>query len=94
VYLFLALFWLGIGILLQVFWESISEFAHIPVNRTSVGVFCLILMSYNFLRWRLSQGTVHRARPMETRRESREYDPNFDFTRADRDEPDKPKSAD
>jgi hypothetical protein len=98
VYLFLALFWLGVGILLQVFWESFAQFAHIPVERTTVGVFCFILMSYNFMRWRLAHMMNNRRlranAPSNERREPREYDPNLDFSQADHDQPDKPKRPD
>jgi hypothetical protein len=97
VYLYLALFWLGVGIILQVFWESISTLAHIPVDRMAVGLFCFILMTYNFTRWRIGQ-IMKRAEqkvrelPPHARREPVEYDPNLDFTHLDDDQsPPKPK---
>jgi len=96
VYLYLALFWLGVGIILQVFWEGISEFAHIPVDRMVVGLFCFILMSYNFTRWRIAQMMKKTERKLSepstrVRLEAKEYDPNLDFTKLNPDDADKPK---
>lgn len=95
-YLYLALFWLGVGIVLQVFWESISAVAHIPVDRMVVAFFCFILMSYNFTRWRIAKMMNHAQQKLReprphARREREEYDPNLDFTRQSDDEADKPK---
>jgi hypothetical protein len=92
VYLYLALFWLGVGIILQVFWDGISEFAHIPVSRMVVGLFCFVLMSYNSTRWRISHMMMNAQRKLDepkpyARRERGEYDPNLDFTKMDSDKP-------
>ena len=87
-YLYLAIFWLIVGIILQVFWEIISKLAHIPVDRMVVALFCFILMSYNFTRWRINQLMSRAERklsepPRPARREREEYDPNLDFTGLD-----------
>ena len=97
-YLYLALFWLSVGIILQVFWEGISEFAHIPVSRMVVALFCFVLMSYNFTRWRIAQIMRNAEQKLSepkpfARREREEYNPNLDFTKQS-DETDKPKSND
>jgi len=99
VYLYLALFWLAVGILLQVFWQSISEFAQIPVDRMVIALFCFVLMSYNFTRWRIGQMMKKAEQKLSepaprARREREEYDPNLDFTKMADDDTNRPKPTD
>lgn len=95
-YLYLALFWLGVGVILQVFWEGISEFAHIPVDRMVVALFCFVLMSYNFTRWRIAQMMKKAEQKLRepsarVRLDPANYDPNLDFTKLGSDDAEKSK---
>jgi len=36
VYLFLAIFWLIVGVFMQVFWTTLQPLAHIPVDRAGM----------------------------------------------------------
>ncbi|MSQ95381.1 MAG: hypothetical protein EXR98_12590 [Gemmataceae bacterium] len=88
-YLFLATFWLVLGILVQVFWDSIATFSHFSADRTVMAVIFFVLFSYNFFRWRM-QRALRKANevdaqelPPRPRVVHREYDPTFDFSKPD-----------
>lgn len=85
-YLMLALFWLMLGIFVQVFWTSISSAMNIPIDRTLMGVIFFILFLYNFVRWRMTQMLQRNREEREPPRrpapaEKLEYDPALDFTK-------------
>jgi hypothetical protein len=85
VYLFLAVFWLVVGVLIQVFWETLQPLARIPVDRTAMGFICFLLFSYSLVRWRMVR-MLQRAReesnePRRPRRRAEQpIDPTFDFS--------------
>lgn len=83
-YLFLALFWVAVAVIVQIYWEALQEHAFIPVNRTVMGLIFFILFSYNFLRWRLSRAQQEwkpvKHTPPPRPRVVQEPDPTFDFT--------------
>jgi hypothetical protein len=92
VHLFLAFFWVAVAIVLQIFWETLQRHAFIPVHRNVVSVFCFVLFSYNFIRWRMerSQRQVDQDAtelPPKPRVVHREYDPTFDFSKPDAEKP-------
>ena len=85
VYLFLAFFWLVIGVLLQLFWTTLQPFAHIPVDRNIISFVCFMLFSYNLVRWRMSRVLLrdsprYQDAPPRPRRGEPEYNPAFDFS--------------
>jgi hypothetical protein len=55
VYLFLAFFWLVVGVLAQIYWTDLEPRAYIPVNRTIVGFLFFALFSFNYMRWRMAR---------------------------------------
>ncbi len=89
-YLFLALVWLIVGVLVQVFWTSLQPIMRIPIDRTLVGIIIFVLFIYNFIRWRLARMRVEQpTKPrFPTRIVEGEYDPNLDFSKEEpRNEP-------
>lgn len=80
-YLYLALFWFVIGVILQMFWTTIVQHAYIPVDRTTVSFFCFLLFSYNLVRWRMARAMARAQEaahePLRTRRPIREVDPDL-----------------
>ncbi len=84
-YLVLAIFWLVVGLILQVFWTTLQPLARIPADRTTMGVICFILSLYCFVRWRMMLA-LRRARHVDEelhwrRRDAvRRIDPTFDFS--------------
>jgi hypothetical protein len=83
VYLILALFWLVLAVVLQIFWETLREHAYIPVDRSIVGFVCFVLFSYNFIRWRMARVRAQAYEQLNAPpppRPHREYDPTFDFS--------------
>ncbi len=98
-YLILAICWLTVGILVQIYWDTIGPAAQIPVDRVVMGVIFFVLFSYNFFRWRM-QRALHRAReaqemelPPRPRVIHREYDPTFDFSKPDDEKPKDPPAV-
>jgi hypothetical protein len=89
--LYLAIFWLVLGVLVQVFWTTVEPHATFHVDRTFMGVVFFVLFSYNFIRWRM-QCMMRRGRddtnepPPKPRAIHREYDPTFDFSKPDPDD--------
>ena len=83
-YLGLAIFWLVVGVLIQVFWTTLQPRAHIPVDQTAMGFICFLLFSYSFIRWRmmrmLRRSRDEAAEPPRRRRAESPIDPTFDFT--------------
>jgi hypothetical protein len=87
-YLFLALFWFALGIVLQLYWDVLKDHAYIPVDRSVVGFICFVFFSFNFIRWRLArmrQQAHQEAQelPPKPRVVEKEYDPTFDFSKPD-----------
>jgi hypothetical protein len=87
VYLGLAVFWLVIGVLMQMFWTTLQPRMMIPVDRSVMGFICFILFSYSFVRWRMMSGWGYRQPeksdlPPRPRRVDEPIDPNFDFSDA------------
>ena len=84
-YLFLAIFWLVVGVLIQVFWTTLKPLARIPVERETMGFICFLLFSYSLVRWRMVR-MLQRARevpdlPRRPRhRAEPPIDPTFDFS--------------
>jgi len=90
VYLYLAIFWLVVGVVAQIFWEKLQPMAYIPVDRTVLGFIFFVLFMYNFMRWRMRRmmqqaNTDAGEPPPRPRVVNREYDPNLDFTKPDDD---------
>ena len=86
-YLYLAIFWLVIGVLVQIYWDTLEEHANFRVDRTLMGVVFFVLFSYNLIRWRMRR-MIQRVEddpspPPRPRVVHREYDPNLDFTKPD-----------
>jgi hypothetical protein len=83
--LILAIFWLVVGCVIQLFWTTLKPHMYIPVERGTMGVICFILFSYSFVRWRMAR-MLQRAKeePDEPRRPRRRaeppIDPTFDFS--------------
>jgi hypothetical protein len=82
VYLFLALFWVVVAVVLQIYWDTLVRHAYIPVDRNFVSFACFVLFSYNFIRWRMARlRDQARQEALEPpHRPRREYDPTFDFS--------------
>lgn len=85
VYLFLALFWFTVGVLVQVFWRDLEGHAFLPVDRNVAGFAFFVLFSYNFIRWRmgrLRERAIREANemPPRPRRRDEPIDPTFDFS--------------
>ena len=84
VYLLLAIFWLVLAVIFQVFWETLKERAFIPVDRSLMGFICFIMFSYSFIRWRMARvraQAVEQSNEPPPPRPRREYDPNLDFSK-------------
>ncbi len=90
-YLYLALFWLVVGVLAQVYWETLRDHAFVPVDRAVLGFIFFVLFSYNLIRWRLAR-MMRRTQedademPPRPRVIHSEYDPTFDFSKPDADD--------
>jgi hypothetical protein len=86
VYLFLAFFWIGVAVVLQLYWETVVRHAYIPVDRNVVSFVCFVLFSYNFIRWRMARirdrVQQEALEPPPRPRRIEEYDPTFDFSDA------------
>ena len=87
-YLYLALFWLVLGVLAQIYWDTLQPHAYIPVDRPVFGFIFFVLFSYNFVRWRMARMLRQSqedtsAPPPRPRVIHREYDPTFDFSKPD-----------
>jgi hypothetical protein len=85
VYLVLALFWLGVGVLVQIFWRDLEGHSFLPVDRRLAGFGFFVLFSYNFLRWRMARVREQAIRefhemPARPRRREEPIDPAFDFS--------------
>jgi hypothetical protein len=83
-YLLLAIFWLIVGVFMQIYWDVLQPWANIPVDRVILGVILFVLFSYNFFRWRLSvmseRTVTDQSEPTPRPRVEREYNPELDFT--------------
>jgi hypothetical protein len=94
VYLILAVFWIVLAVVLQIFWDTLERHAFIPIDRTIASVVCFVLSSYNFLRWRLARAReqLQRDNTEPPSRPRREYDPTLDFSDPEpTDEPKRPR---
>lgn len=82
-YLGMALFWLIVGILIQVFWADLQPRMNFQIDRTMMGLLCFVLFSYSFVRWRMAQ-MRERSRqaeePPRRRHPEQPIDPTFDFS--------------
>ena len=84
-YQFLAIFWLIIGVLIQVFWTTLQPLARIPADRLTMGFICLLLFCYSLVRWRMARMLQRSPQePDEPRRPrhraEQPIDPTFDFS--------------
>jgi hypothetical protein len=84
-HLYLAIFWLVIGVLGQVYWETLKQHAYIPVERATFALIFVVLFGYNFMRWRLTrmaQRSYHddSPPPPKPRVVEHEYNPELDFS--------------
>lgn len=87
-YLYLAIFWLVLGVMVQVFWDAIEARTHPYVGRGGMGIVFFILFSYNFFRWRLAQSMQRRSDEIQRaanppHHDKDEYNPAFDFSKDD-----------
>src|SRR2546422_1074578 len=64
-YLYLAMFWLVTGVLVQIFWSELAPLAQFPINRNMMGAVFFVLFSYNFIRWRLARAMQQARREAE-----------------------------
>jgi hypothetical protein len=82
VYVTMAFFWLFAGVLIQIFWTDLQPRMMIPIERGLMGIFCFIMFTYCFIRWRVdrSQSRIHEMNDDPPPRPRREYDPTFDFS--------------
>ena len=82
-YLVLAIFWVILAVVLQIFWDTLARHAYIPVDRSIVSFVCFVLFSYNFIRWRMARSLAQaheQSNEPPPPRPRREYDPTFDFS--------------
>ncbi|MBI1832234.1 MAG: hypothetical protein HYR84_12385 [Planctomycetes bacterium] len=84
-YLYLAIFWLIVGVLAQFFWDDLQRHAFVHIDRTFGGFVLFVLFSYNFIRWRLArlrdQWQAETEEPQTPTRETHpEYHSEFDFS--------------
>jgi hypothetical protein len=85
VYLYLAIFWLVVGAVIQIFWTDLKPRMNIPIGRSEMGFICFLLFSYSFIRWRMVR-MLRRARedadspPPRRHRAEQPIDPTFDFS--------------
>jgi len=92
-YLYLALFWLILGVLMQFFWDDLQRHAFVRIDRSLAGFVLFVLFSYNFIRWRLSRIMEQHEKtddepPDQHRGGGQDYNPELDFSDS------KPKEAD
>jgi len=89
-YLYLAIFWLVVGVLLQVYWDVVAPYSLLPPDRTRpvMGAIFFVLFSYNIVRWRLARAMEQARREAEAMAHPPpkhatpvEYDPAFDFSK-------------
>jgi len=88
VYLFLAFFWLVVGVLAQIFWADLERHAIVRIDRTIGGFVFFVLFSYNILRWRMARGRQeaideHNDPPPRRRHADQPIDSTFDFSDSD-----------
>jgi hypothetical protein len=89
-YLYLAMIWLIIGVVVQVFWTTLAPRMRIPVDRTVMGGICLFLVCYCLLRWwmaRMLTTTKHQEREPPSKPRAFEYHPDLDFSKLDEPKP-------
>jgi hypothetical protein len=82
VYLYLAIFWLVLGVMLQYYWDTLARVAFIPISRELVAIFCFVLISYNMLRWRMARAAekAHwQSNEPPPPKPRREFDPASDL---------------
>ena len=90
VYLYLALIWFIVGVLVQVFWTTLAPRMRIPVDRTVMGGICLFLVCYCLLRWwmaRMLTSTKRDEAKPPSKPRLLEYDPNLDFSKLEAPKP-------
>ena len=93
-HLYLAFFWLVMGVIMQVYWTELSRLAFIPVDRTVLSFIFFALFSYNFIRWRVRRIIERNQREAKEalhrhRRADVESDPALDFSDPKVEEPEK-----
>ncbi len=54
-YIGLAIFWLAVGIILQVYWETLKDRALIPIDRGLMALICFIMFTFCIFRWRMAR---------------------------------------
>jgi hypothetical protein len=85
VYLFLAFFWLVLGVLAQIFWADLERHAIVRIDRSIGGFVFFVLFSYNIIRWRLARvrkDAIYEPNetPSRRRRADQPIDPTFDIS--------------
>ncbi len=85
VYLFLAFFWLVVGVLAQIFWADLERHAIVRIDRSIGGFVFFVLFSYNILRWRMARVRQkaldeHHETPPRRRRADQPIDSTLDFS--------------
>ena len=86
VHLFMALFWFALGVVFQIYWDTLERHRFIPVSRHMVSFFFFVLFSYNFIRWRMERvrRQAHEEMleppPRPRHADPEYYDPTFDFS--------------
>jgi hypothetical protein len=82
-HLILAIFWLVAGIIVQIFWTTLSQLMNFPVSRELMGFIFFVLFSYNFIRWRLARIRQPVDDDTSAAPKPKVIDPTFDFSKPD-----------
>jgi Na+/glutamate symporter len=86
VHLYLAIFWLVLGVIGQFYWDTLREHMYIPVERATFGLIFVVLFGYNFFRWRMERmakrTVTENTEPPPRPHVREEYNPELDFTDA------------
>ena len=86
-HIYLAIFWFIVGVVVNVYWETLEQHRFVPVSREIVTFACFVLFSYNLIRWRLarsyarSQEELPTLPPRPRVEKSDEYNAEFDFSK-------------
>ncbi len=82
-YIGLAIFWIVVGVILQVFWDTLKERAWIPIDRGLMAIICFIMFSYCIFRWRMARALAaaqEGSKEPPVPRPRRAYDATLDFS--------------
>ena len=82
-HLYLAIFWLVVGVIGQVYWDTLKDRMNVPIERSTFLLIFVVLFGYNFMRWRMTRmaerSVSDASDPPPRPRVKREYNPDLDF---------------